>query len=126
MLPAVTPLIRMSTPVCSCEISGNSAIPSTNNVDSISGFVPGSDTIELENSIFSGIGGSLSAAEFRAAAGATTATTAGQRIIYNTTTGDLYWDADGNAGGSAPVRFANLTNPDGSHPTLVNTNFILL
>ena len=99
---------------------------STNNVDSISGFVPGSDTIELENSIFSGIGGSLSAAEFRAAAGATTATTAGQRIIYNTTTGDLYWDADGNAGGSAPVRFANLTNPDGSHPTLVNTNFIMI
>jgi hypothetical protein len=30
MLPAVTPLIRISTPVCSIDISGNSAIPSTN------------------------------------------------------------------------------------------------
>jgi len=49
-----------------------------------------------------------------------TAANASQHIIYNTTTGALYYDSDGN-GASAPVEFAVLDN----HAALVNTDFVI-
>ena len=51
----------------------------------------------------------LTAAQFRSAAGATTATTADHRVIYNRTTGALFFDEDG-AGGVAAEQFAVLSN----------------
>lgn len=51
----------------------------------------------------------LTAAQFRSGAGVTTATTAAQRVLYNTSTGELRYDADG-AGGNDAVIFAVLSN----------------
>jgi Ca2+-binding RTX toxin-like protein len=54
-------------------------------------------------------GGFLTASTFLAAAGATAALTAEQRVVYDTTTGWLSYDADG-VGGVASVAIAQLGN----------------
>ena len=78
-------------------------------VDLITDMTVGSDEIWLA-SWWGGLAAEfLVANQFRSGAGATTATTANHRVIYNSTTGDLYFDADG-AGGAAAVRFAVLGN----------------
>ena len=78
------------------------------NMDTITDFSSPADLIFLDNAAFAGMpAGFLAAAGFRSAAGATSALTAAQRVIHNSTTGDLYWDVDG-AGGVASVRFANI------------------
>ena len=86
----------------------NTALSAT-NIDQITDFARGSDKILLDNAIFSAIaGGSLTAAAFAAnTAGA--ATTAAHRIIYETDTGKLFYDANGSAAGGN-VQFATL-NP---------------
>ncbi|MDX2308713.1 MAG: hypothetical protein NW216_10780 [Hyphomicrobium sp.] len=82
------------------------------NVDTITDFAAVDDTIRLENSgIFSALGaalGPLAAAKFWASASGL-AHDADDRILYNTTTGALLYDADGNGRGSA-VQFAILSN----------------
>ena len=78
------------------------------NIDSVTDYVVANDTIELDNSVFTGlIVGTLTAAEFLSSPSGT-ATTAAQRIIYNSTTGALSFDADGNGVGAA-VQFATLS-----------------
>jgi RTX calcium-binding nonapeptide repeat (4 copies) len=78
-------------------------------VDTITDFdLTGGDLIELDGSV-AGLSAQLTAAGFRSAAGATTATTADHRVIYNRSTGDLYVDHDG-AGGDSAVLVAHLTN----------------
>jgi Ca2+-binding RTX toxin-like protein len=81
------------------------------NVDVISDFGAG-DLIVLDNDVFTALGaaGALSAGAFYSGAGLTGASVVGQTggVYYNTTTGSLYYDADG-FGGSASVQFAGLT-----------------
>jgi Ca2+-binding RTX toxin-like protein len=70
-----------------------------NNHDTIKGFSHGVDKIALDNAIFDVFAstGALSAANF-----ATNAPADGNDyIIYNTTSGNLYYDADGNGAGVA-------------------------
>ena len=51
----------------------------------------------------------LAANQFRSGASVTTANSATQRVIYDTATGDLYFDIDGS-GGATAVKFATLSN----------------
>ncbi|MEI5678671.1 MULTISPECIES: calcium-binding protein [unclassified Mesorhizobium] len=78
----------------------------SNNIDKINDYNVAQDTIQLENSIFTGLaGGVLTAGAFYAG---TAAHDASDRIIYNATTGALLFDKDG-AGGAAAVQFATLS-----------------
>ena len=70
------------------------------------------DLIALDNDVFTAFvteNVALAAAAFRSGAGVTTAGDADDRIVYNTTTGALYYDADG-VGGTASILFATLAN----------------
>ena len=64
----------------------------------------------MDDAIFTGLAaGSLAASGFLSGAGLTSAATAAQRVVYNTTTGDIYYDSDG-VGGAASQRFAINSN----------------
>ena len=78
------------------------------NVDTISDFAAG-DLFQLDRTIFTALsaGTTLTAAEFLAGAGVATATNAQQRILHNTTSGALLYDADGNGTGLA-LQFASV------------------
>lgn len=79
-------------------------------VDTITDFAHGADRIYVASWWGGGFTvEDLVATQFRSGAGVTTANSATQRVIYNTTTGDLYFDIDG-VGGVAAVRFAVLSN----------------
>lgn len=93
--------------------------PSATNMDHITDFVSGTDTIFLSVTTFKAfLPGALSGADFYA--GSSFANTAAQHILYNTSTGGLYYNADG-AGSGVPVLIATL---DG-HPNLVSGDFVL-
>ena len=81
------------------------------NVDTLSDFVSGSDVFDLRLDIFSTLqstDGVLNANNFKSGAGAgAVATTATQHIILDTTSGSLFYDADGS-GAIAQVEFARL------------------
>jgi Ca2+-binding RTX toxin-like protein len=92
------------------------------NVDSIKAFSSADDTIVLENAVFKGLPtGQLAAGAFYNAAGAVAAHDANDRIVYNTTTGGLYFDRDG-LGGTGAVKFAALLG----HPALGAGDFLVI
>ena len=98
----------------------NTAI--ANNVDTILDFVKGTDKIQLSKSVFTSLGatGSLSA---NLLSSGTTAQDADDRISYNSTTGAMYYDADGSGSGAA-VQIAILGTS--SHPTIAYTDFAVI
>jgi serralysin len=77
------------------------------NIDTVSGFEHGADRIGLSASIFAAAGGpgTLGANAFVTGAAAADGD---DRIIYNSTTGALLYDADGTGGASSAVQFATL------------------
>lgn len=103
----------------------NTQLNGATNRDTIQDFSSIDDTIRLENTgtgLFNNLAnGVLTAAAFWSAAGATTGHDASDRIIYNSATGDLYYDADGNGAGAA-IRFATLSG----HPALSNADFFVV
>jgi Ca2+-binding RTX toxin-like protein len=88
------------------------------NVDSISDFTAADDTMRLDDTIFDALpGGTLAAAAFRLG---TAAADADDRIIYNSATGDVFYDADGT-GAAAQIRFAILATT----PVVTNADFFV-
>jgi Ca2+-binding RTX toxin-like protein len=97
---------------------------SATNRDTISDFNVVADTIRLENTgIFTALGaatGVLGAALFK---NLTTggAVDASDRILYNDTTGAVFYDIDGS-GAAAAIQFATIVGA----PTLTNADFVVI
>ena len=75
----------------------NTALNRSSNVDQITDFLHGTDKIYLDRAVFSAISanGTLTAGAFHVGASAADAS---DRIIYNSATGQLFYDADGLGG----------------------------
>ncbi|WP_310468172.1 calcium-binding protein, partial [Sphingomonas sp.] len=87
------------------------------NVDTLADFNVAADTILLSTAVFTAIGaGTLSAAAFQLGAGANDAA---DRIIYDSATGRIFYDADGNGAG-AQVLFARVA----AGTALTNADFV--
>ncbi|MBR0555865.1 S8 family serine peptidase [Ciceribacter sp. L1K23] len=100
----------------------NTKLNSSTNVDTISDFSVVDDRIVLENSIFTKLTktGTLFSSAFVANTSGF-ATDSKDRIIYETDTGKLYYDSNGNASGGR-VLFAKLD--DGLH--LTHSDFLVV
>jgi Ca2+-binding RTX toxin-like protein len=95
----------------------------TEGIDTITDLVSGTDKIEISASGFGGglVAGLLSNAQLAIVSEEAVATEASQRFLYNSTTGALFFDADGNGEGAA-VQFATLSSPT----TLVAGDFVMV
>jgi Ca2+-binding RTX toxin-like protein len=94
------------------------------NRDTVSGYSRTDDTIELENAIFTSLltPGALDPLSLHRAAGASSAADANDYIIYDTTSGALYYDANGSGGaGPGPILFAVLSGA----PALTSLDFVV-
>jgi len=99
------------------------AVLGTTNVDTITDFSVPADTMQLENTgtgLFTALTATGTLASTAFAIG-TAATTTSHRIIYNTGTGDLWYDADGT-GATAAIRFATLQ----TGLALTNADFVVI
>ena len=84
----------------------DTALDAALNVDKILDFTVADDTIRLDDAVFVGLATSgLDATQF---ANGTTAQDATDRIVYDDTTGALFFDQDG-VGGVAAVQFATVS-----------------
>jgi len=86
----------------------NTTPNSAANKDQITDFLPGTDKIQLSLATFKALGstpGDLAETQFWAGAGAVKGHDPDDRIVYNTDTGALYYDADGSKPG-APIQIA--------------------
>ncbi|GHA73857.1 serralysin [Formosimonas limnophila] len=82
----------------------------TNNLDRILDFTIGEDKIALDDAIFTALFGqtSLMVGQFNFGANFTSGRDADDRVIYDTSSGGLYYDADGSGAGAAQL-FAQLS-----------------
>lgn len=103
----------------------DTALSATANLDTVTFFAPGADKISLDDDVFGALtgAGTVAAEQFLAAPGAKQALTAEHRLIYNTNTGVLYYDADGSGSGSTAIAFAVLAGAQ--HPSLTAADFIV-
>lgn len=96
------------------------------NVDTITDFTRGSDKIRLENSVMTklqGTPGALNKASYWEGAGITKGHDADDRILYDTSSGKLYYDTDGS-GSTAAVQIALIGTT--SHANLDYTDFTVI
>jgi Ca2+-binding RTX toxin-like protein len=100
------------------------ALSPTTNADTVTDFSPGTDRLLLDHEVFGSLAaGELAAAQFRSGADVTRAADNDDRILYDTSTGALYYDADG-AGGNAALRFAVIGTT--AHPALSAADFLIV
>ncbi|MEZ5643432.1 MAG: hypothetical protein R3E70_15635 [Burkholderiaceae bacterium] len=108
------------------QFNFNTTLNASTNVDTITDFVSGTDKIGLSSSIFSGLGSSITSSELTVVSGggATTSVGSAVRLIYDSTTGNLYYDSNGGSSASRTL-FATLGTT--THPTSVlYTDFVLI
>ena len=96
---------------------------SLTGADTIIDFVVGEDIIRLAKSAMAALGatGALTVDEFVSGAGLTAGQDATDRVVYNTTNGKLYYDADGSDAGAA-VLLATFSN----NPLLLLSDFTVV
>ncbi|MBL8397830.1 MAG: M10 family metallopeptidase C-terminal domain-containing protein [Candidatus Accumulibacter sp.] len=96
------------------------------NRDLLVDFQSGIDNLQLSLTIFKGLGvtpGSLTAEQFWSGNGVVAAHDASDRLIYNTTSGELFYDADGLGGAAATsVALIGAVN----HPVLAYSDIGLI
>jgi serralysin len=95
------------------------------SADNIGDFGLGSDKLQISASAFGGglvANVALLSAQLLVGAGASTATDGSQRFIYNSSNGDLFFDADGSMGNYGAVKIAKLAGS----PSLAFSNFIIV
>ena len=105
--------------------------PSASNVDVITDFVSGKDHLQLSKAIFAGLttaagagnGAVLKASEFVSSPTATHGISTSSHLIYNSTSGALYYDADGSGKGAA-VEVAILGTT--GHPALTAADILII
>lgn len=102
-------------------------VAGTNNIDTITDFVSGSDKILLDDDIFTALGitGTVAGAAFAASKFhvGTSALDTLDRIVYNSSTGALYYDANGSVSGQN-VQIALIGTT--THPTLAASDFLVV
>ena len=92
------------------------------NIDTIQDFLTSEDIFQLDNDIFSSL--DLGQLDSNAFYSGTSAVDADTRIIYNSNTGALLYDADGT-GSTAAVQFATLSSAS-LVGTLTEANFVVV
>jgi Ca2+-binding RTX toxin-like protein len=95
------------------------------NLDTVTDFVSASDKLQFSKAVFSGMGvqiGDLSSAQFWSG-NVTTAHDTDDRIVYNTSSGALLYDADGN-GATAAIQIALIGTT--THPTLAYSDIQII
>jgi Ca2+-binding RTX toxin-like protein len=100
----------------------NTALDAATNVDTISDFNDADDTVQLDNVVFTALAatGALASGFFRANATGT-AQDSNDYIVYETDTGKLFYDADGNGAGAA-IQFATLAG----NPVITAADFAVI
>lgn len=98
----------------------NTTLNAATNVDKIKDFSVTDDTIALDQTVFSHIS-TLGTLDPNAFYTGTSAQDSDDRIIYDSTTGNIYYDPDGN-GSSAQVLFAHVT----PGLALTNADFLIV
>jgi Ca2+-binding RTX toxin-like protein len=104
----------------------NFAPNATTNKDTITDFTSGTDKIQLSKAVLTALGstlGALATGQFWSGAGVIVGHDGDDRIVYNTTTGALYYDADGSGSGAA-VQIALLGAT--THPGLLYTDLQII
>jgi Ca2+-binding RTX toxin-like protein len=104
----------------------NTTPSASTNRDTITDFASGTDTLQFSKAVFTALGssvGSLAPEQFWSGAGVVAGHDADDRIVYDTNTGILYYDADGNGAGSA-VAVALLGTS--VHPGLASTDIFVV
>jgi Ca2+-binding RTX toxin-like protein len=99
--------------------------PLSSGIDTLTDFTSGADKIHLSDNVFTALGsaGALAASEFVANTTGV-ATTATQRVIYNTASGALFYDADGSGAQHAGIQIALIGAI--SHPALTGADFLVV
>jgi hypothetical protein len=92
---------------------------STGSFDTINN-LSANDKIDIKTSIY----GNLNATNIAIGANLKTASTASTKLIVNSSTGDIYYDADGNGAASIAVKIARYTKTTDLNIAAANFEFI--